>query len=407
LQNQSIPESSAELSSRDRLIRAVLVQWEEVGGAGISARRLSQMAGIPVSSIYHHFGSLEQLLTVAQESARDAAALWCEARLDEMAQADMGPEAFPALLAALIDEWTNGQRGLAFAWREGQLLGGREERFRAVSARWASLWSDFWAQLCGRFSLGGCAVLTERMFDSESFLHMFRWRRAIDRACLDEFCRGWGAWLTGLPTPPSPWRDFARQEAIRGLPPLPDRDETTARIADAAATVIARVGTASLTHRAVAAEAGLTLGVVSHKFKTVSDLLRGAFETIYIRAAGVSDRGEPPVPQGSREELLDRMVLMLRRSAIGFGAEDLFVAVARDPMLHQFAAQLRYLRGHTSGSYLKALVGGERPITTLDAALFSGFASGQIRAHRHGAEEDLRRDLHAELVQVLALLDRR
>lgn len=389
------------------MIEATLMTWEGVGSAGISARQLSQTAEVPVSSLYHHFGSLEQLLIVAQENAWTTAAAWCDARLGEIARVDMAPEAFAAAFAAVIDEWTCSQRRLAFAWREAQLLGRREDSFRGVAAGWRSLWSDFWSQFCGHFGLSDYAVLTERLFDNESFLHMFRWCRAIDRAGLDEMCRGWTAWLTGMPTPPSPWRDFAREEALRVFPPLPDRDETTERIADAAAAVIARAGTASLTHRAVASEAGLTLGVVSHKFKTIPNLLRAAFETIYMRSAGRTDKVEPPVLHGSRDEIFDQMVALVRRSATDSGAEDLFVAVARDPALHQFAAQLRYLRGHTSGSYLRAILEPERPVTNLDAALISGFVSGQIRAHLDGAEDMLRSRLREELAQLLAMLDRR
>ncbi|MBU3077583.1 TetR family transcriptional regulator [Sphingomonas quercus] len=379
-----------------------MTQWTNEGGAGISARRLSQIANVPASSIYHHFGSLEQLLLVAQEGACDAAALWCEARLDEMAGPPIAANGFAAAFAALIDEWAVGQRGLAFAWRECQLLGMRDPRFRPISQRWSALWSNFWARFGGHVGLADHARLTQYVFDSESYFHMFRWRRVVDRAGLDEFCRGWGAWLTGLPAPPSPWRDFARLEAMRGLPPLPDRDETTARIAAAAATVIARAGTAGLTHRAVAAEADLTLGVVSHKFRTVADLLRAAFETIYIRSAGASERDPPPTPRGSREELLRQMAGLQQRSATDSGVEDLFIAVARDPALHQFAAQLRYRRGHTSGAYLRALVAPGRVVSSLDAALFSAFMTGQIRARRFGIECAP----GEKLAQLMALIDR-
>ncbi|MFD2136884.1 TetR/AcrR family transcriptional regulator [Novosphingobium resinovorum] len=62
---------------------------------------------------------------------------------------------------------------------------------------------------------------------------------------------------------------------------MPDRDETAARIVETAARIIDEDGLARLTHRAVAERAGLTLGTVSHKFRTKPALLEAAFEGLY------------------------------------------------------------------------------------------------------------------------------
>ncbi|NWO96379.1 TetR family transcriptional regulator, partial [Escherichia coli] len=85
------------------------------GQATISARGLAQATGLPASSIYHHFGDLERLYVCAHEHAQALAAEWCGARLDQLADVPAGIESLPALLAALIDDWCEGQRGLAFA----------------------------------------------------------------------------------------------------------------------------------------------------------------------------------------------------------------------------------------------------------------------------------------------------
>lgn len=401
-----MPEGDAK-TSRDRLVDAVLIAWETIGSGGISVRQISQLANVPVSSIYHHFGSLEHLFLVAQHVACDDATQWCDAIIDDLADCALGPDAFASLLATIIDDWANGQRRLAFAWRVGQLYAPHSDGFLAIHARWRSLWSQFWQVVCDRFGVGHMAVATDRLFDGESYLHMFRWRRPVDRAALDELCRGWAAWLAGSATPASPWRDLARAEAIRAYEPLPDRDDTTARIASAAADLVAAQGANNLTHRAVAAAAGLTLGVVSYKFRTSTDLLRAAFETIYSRIVAMNDRGEAIIPDGNRATVLTGLVDVLCRGARDKGAEELFVAVARDPLLRPFAAQLRYLRGRTTGRYLQALLGPDRTLTPLDAALFSGFASGLVRAHANLEGQARAAQCRLELDHLVTLLDRR
>lgn len=404
MSNTTIAPDGAPGTTQDRLISAVHELWERLGRGGISARHISQACGVPVSSIYYHFGSLEQLFLSAQEAACDEAKAWCDSRLADIADAALPPEAFAAGLAAAIDDWTIEKRRLAFVWREGQLLAARDAQFRSIALRWRAVWTGFWQAFCGRCGLDHAAVSTTSVFEGESFLHLFRWRRTIDRAGLDEFARGWAAWMTGEPTPPSPWRSFARAEAIRGMPPPPERDAVSAGIARAAAAVVAKAGAAHLTHRAVATEAGMTLGVVSHKFRTSAELLHAAFGVIYSRTVAMSDHGDAIVPEGSPAEVLDDFAALLGRSGRDMAAEELFVAVARDPALNHLAAQLRYLRGRTSGRYLQALVGRTRPLGDLDAALFSAFSAGLAPGYGLAPHETAAQGLRRELDQVVSLL---
>lgn len=395
----------AQNSSKDRIIHAVLQLWEEVGSTHMSVRLLAQTAVVPVSSIYHHFGSLEQLFVVAQDHARECAAAWRDAHLRDLASAQLDGAAFAPYFAALIDDWAQGQRRLAFAWREGQQLALRDPHFRAGAIRWNDFWRDFWVEVSAHFGLEQHANLTTLLFDSEGFFHMFRWRRAVDRAGLAELARGWTAWLTGEPAPLAPMRDFAREEALRELPALPDWDETAGRIAEAAAAIISEKGASSMTHRAVAAQAGLTLGIVSHKFRTSAELMGAAFEALYLR--NVSRSGGSIATQAADSDdpwSLNALVEIMQRSATNFGPEELYIVVARDPSFHHFAAQLRYLRGRSSGPHLQAIWGPSRLVTPLDAALFSGFMSGQLRTQLIVPEGDFALRIRRELEQLLDLI---
>ncbi|TCM37096.1 TetR family transcriptional regulator [Novosphingobium sp. ST904] len=394
--------------SNDRLLEAVFEQWSAVGGSGVTARQVAGIADIPVSSIYHHFGSLEQLLVVAQDHARQQARLWCDEQLGQVSGFAGDYRDFPAFFAQIVDGWANERRGLAFAWREGQLLAATSPAFLQAEGEWRDLWAGFWQVAAAKFGLADRAVVAERVFENESFLHMFRWRRTVDRAGLDEFARGLAAWLSGRPIPEAPWRDYARAEALRELPAFPERDATGARIVEAAAALLEKTGASGLTHRAVAESAGLTLGVVSHKFRTKSELVQAAFEGTYL--SGVtrfrSDAlpGSDTAAEAAIEQALDNMVGFIAHSVRGRGMDELHIAVARDPALNQFAAQLRYLRGQTSRKLLEALIQGRRQAGNLEAALLSSFLSSLTRNHAGAEGETSRAAIRREFEAVVDLI---
>lgn len=372
--DRDIPQKSADYSSTDRLVAAMISLWERHGNASISLRMVAQMAEIPVSSIYHHFGTMEHLSLTAQDAACVLARHWCERRLADLATARFPADALPALIAALIDEWTQGERRLAFAHRECQVMAARDPRYMPALRAWQDMWSSFWHDLSARCDTGAFSTATTSFFYGESALHLLRWRRAIDRACLDETCRAWGEWLAGCLAAEGPWRRFARDEARDAAPELSSLPKVAQQIADAAADTIEEHGMGGLTHRAVAHRAGLTLGVVSYNFKTSADLTRAAFEAVYQRVAPQLVDGARPIPTAA--EALESVAGYDIHAPNITVIDEVMAAVARDPDLIAFAPQLRYSRGRSSGVQLQALV-GDRPISTTDAALFSTFASGQ------------------------------
>lgn len=361
------------------------------GAAGMSARQISGLTGAPVSSIYHHFGSLEHLFLRSQQACITAARQWGGEQLRQFDGFAPSPHAFAGFFAQIVDAWCEQSRPLAFAWRECQLLAQQSPLFREPAEQWSHVWERFWDDAADRFGLGDGTLVVRRVFENESFLHMIRWRRMVDRAALDETARSLSAWLTGTAMPVAPWREYAREEALCSMPTLPDRDDTAARIVDAAARIIDEEGLARLTHRAVADRGGLTLGTVSHKFRTKSALLEAAFEGLY--RANVERLQPEAAPRG---DLADDLAGMLRRGGNARGSDELFVATARDPALRQFGAQLRYLRGRTSRGSLQDLVGEHRTVGVTEAALFSSFLTSQLRTYA-GASADMEHHIRAEL----------
>lgn len=391
-------------SSAQKLIDAVLAQWEHRGSSAISARSLTTQAGVPVSSLYHHFGNLEHLYLSSQAHARSEAERWCAGHLDTLAIAGwLPPSAFPALLAVLIDDWTEQQRRIAFAWRECVLASAREASFAVEVEAWRALWSRFWQAVCDRCGQSRFGGLTTLFFYNESLFHLIRWHRAIDCAALHDLCAGWARWLEGELAEEGPWRRAAREEAARTMPSLPVQGELSGRIAEAAATILQRDGLSALTHRAVAAEAGLTLGVVSHNVRTSADLVRAAFEMVYRQVAG-NDALTPEPLEVSDAELIERLLGFQRDERPLPSLDELLLAVARDPSLGSFIPQLRYMRGRTSGTLLPTIAGGGRTGSPLDHALLSAVVSGMRQSCLGTSAEEARRRVEQTVETLTGML---
>ncbi|MGK6319640.1 TetR/AcrR family transcriptional regulator [Sphingomonas sp. DT-204] len=344
-------------------------------------------------------------METAHSEAHARAARWCEAQIGAIRGEARGAAAMGPLLAALIDDWCETRRTLAFAWRESELMALRDARHVASCGKWHTLWLGFWQEVCAGLGIPEMATDTTWMFEGASALHLLRWRRPLDRAALSELCHGWAGWLEGRLAAPAVWFELARRDATALItPPAPD-DPVADAIASAAAATIARRGVAALTHRAVAAEAGVTLGMVSYKFRTSADLLHAAFEAIYRRMVPQSTSELAAMPDIGREEALARIEVGFPAREDMLGADELLTACARDPAFQAFAAQLRYLRGRTSGRYFQALMGRDRPIAPIDAAIFSALLSGRSRAHLCGGRTLTDGASSGDFTALLARLD--
>ncbi len=346
---------------------------------------------------------MEHLLAAAQQAQLVRAKGWCKEMLEEAEGLPGRPEAFAGFFAEAVDDWAIRQRDLAFAWRECGLLAGENALFDAVGREWEQLWAGFWQEVGERFALGEFAGIADRMFENESFLHMIRWRRLVDRAGLDETARTLGALFCRKPVPPAPWREFAREEAMRSMPTLPQRDPMAAQIVTAAAELIGTSGVASLTHRMVAERAGLTLGMVSHKFKTKSALIEAAFEGLYSANLERMQAGTGAAVTHDAQDVVNGIVDLLCTGTSARGSNELFIAVARDASLRQFGLQLRYLRGRASRRTLQGLLGPDRAVGMVEAALFSGFTASLIRSCADPATRPPEKAIRGELESVIAL----
>lgn len=373
--------NSGNFSKMDMLIEATRDLWCTGGSGELSARALGAAAGLSPSMIYYHFSDVEHLYLAAQAESIADAGRWCDAQtvmLDALGE-HLPADTFAPVLAQLTDSFCTDQRRLALAWRECQILAARRPLFRPARAAWTGLWRDFWQRTCERFGLGEVADMVHYFFEGEGCLHLMPWNRAADRAALDEAARAWGGWLIGGVCREAPWRRELVAQARRLSAAVELRGETLQRIAAAAARLLLAEGPGAINHRAVAAEAGLTLGVVSHNCKRTDDLLQLAHAEVY-RGLAEGQVGPDVAPH--------LQVLAL---------DELVIAVARGRADRNFTLQLRYLRGSTTRALLAQMapdVGED--VRDLAAATYSSVMMGAARVSA---------DLPADEAALVALRD--
>lgn len=369
--------------SRTRLVEATLCRWSE-GILFPSAREIAERARLSPSAINYYYRSIERLYRAAAEQAHGRAVAWCESMVHRAADVGSGSgSALGALLGAVIDDWCWGERELAIAWRRAQLVALRDPSWIETAAKWQNLWSSTWARLCGHLGLGKYALLVELFFEAESFQHLVRSNRLIDRPALGEFCDLFAARINGTaPSAASPWRE--RASVLTEIPSETEFSVGAARIARAALITLGKLGAAALTHRAVAAEGGVSPGAVAHHFSTVRDLMHAAYRALLASRTeagrAVLETKAPMTPAAYRGVLLSFAISDMPR-AESLAIDEMAMAMVSDASTVRLARLMRYGRGRTSHMFLSRMPKFDGKVTVLDGALLSTWLQGLRRSN--------------------------
>lgn len=382
-------------TAADSLVTAFLEQMAEAGHAGASARAVAARAGASPSAINYHFGSIEQLFGSAQRHALALARDGLEAALSEAEQGGpWAPDALPAFVAGLLDDWARTRTLLAHA--EAEALIEANWRPSESAAAWLDLWAGFWERALPAFSVDPALVpIASAMLQSERLGHLARWRPVYDRPALHEICVRIVGRLTGSPElarRPAPWRETAEALSCEAVD-LPLLHGPARRVAEAVVAAVDEGGEAALTHRAAALKAGLSLGAVTHYFPNRAALMAAGYASLYQGIVEAARRSGVPERSGTDDigqTLIDSLAVG-QQAPRARAFEVFFVAATRDPVLSAFAARVRYSRGlNTYRLLLQPTPGLDR----LDGALASHWVAGAGRRvlSQPGHAEAVRRE---------------
>lgn len=383
----AMPMNAVSPAVRDRLIFAATELIASRGSRSVTARSLAELSGQSASAVNYHFGNREGLLAATFDAAASDMAAWRAGWWISL-RAAPPPEAFPGwFLAITLDRLA--PRPMFLVLRELRHHAARSPTFRKQARLEAEAADQFWTEALVRFGLpaaaaGACADYTESILgihgggpdhpDQTAWLgettKRFCARLAGDRGAAP----GWDG-----------WRQFAR---TRGGPSLicEGASPSALRIATAAAELLGRDGMEALTHRAVAAEVGLSLAAVSGYFPSKASLVRAAFDRLIttiqtVRSEIVPEQEDPQpilqVAEASAQTLFD---------AKGAAApwllafDELLTAAIRDPDLRRDAEDLRASRGENSGSLLARVQHCAAPVDGLDGHILSIVTTGAMRS---------------------------
>jgi DNA-binding transcriptional regulator YbjK len=181
---------------------------------------------------------------------------------------------------------------------------------------------------------------------------------------------------------------------------LPQAERRRRAILDATLRVISAGGVDAVTHRRIAAEAGVALGSTTYYFASREELVRQAFRHYLEEVTAALGSLGREKPLESAEAIAELLTEVARREfaepALVLAEYELVLYAARDPVLAQdWNAYERGIEAQLAGPLEN--LGADRPV---DAArtvieLMRGFELGRL-TRPSASIEDLRR--HLELV---------
>lgn len=353
-----------------RLIEAAQGLLVRAGRAGASGRAIAAEAQVAPSLVAHHFGTIEQLLLTACDRGLERAENWMAGQLAAIRTLPATPETSAFALEQVIRQWTGAARTLALLYQEALMVAPGD----GIGARWSASFTAFWLEVAAHFGLGEVeGRLMGLLFESEALHHLSTWSPALEDLALRAYCEHFSAvWLGAAP---GRFGDaVVAAERMAGALPHGGVAPAAVKIVEAAADVLEARGVSGLTHRAVAARAGVTTGSVTHHFRTIEDLMAGA-----IRGQVALAEAERA---GSGAAMIDRMPDASALKAVlvdyavanpfsgpAFRRRLAFLAALRRPELAAAGAVIRFAYGGTLRTGLRALFPGDETTLVVHAGV--------------------------------------
>lgn len=378
-------ESRGE-DARRRLVAAALELLGAGGAEAVSAREVGDLAGVSASAVNYHFGGRDGLLLAAMDAAAASAADW---RAESLAAtpAQVAPPALPGWMAAHVQHLCDEREVPATALRELRLLSGRWPDPPAAAAADQGDADAFWIEIAGRAGLDrrGGLVLSDFAAGALSIHGRANdWRRELP--WLLETCARLVARLSGARGDLPGWDGWRAVAAdrVQASTKIALSSPAAGRMLDAAADIVGRAGAASLTHRAVAAQAEASLANVTHHFPTRAMLLRRTFQHVYdrVRSSGRATIDTTPTDAASlTAEMANALVTETGDVNPGVLAlHELMLAAVRDPDLRAEVEELRANRGEGSSIAIARLASPSDAPDRMDAYAVSTMMLGVILA---------------------------
>ena len=352
------PMSSAPRPARDghrlaaRLLTGAYSVLIDQGLAGASARSIAVRAGSSASAIHYHFERVDELIRAALDDARERDVRWRYAALDKLPQAALEPALLPHFLTGVIDTAGRAFSELALLRWDVALEAALHGRFVKVACQWREDLNAFWSAVLSSFGITASASIVAEFADAVGRIYLVAGSGPTHIAWVTETCARCAERLCGVSLSVRKgriWRDLHLPTVART--PTADQSasassSTAHRIVDGALDVILTQGPRAMTHRAVAAAAGVSLSSTTYHFASREEILHAAFARLRaITVARTAGPGPRPPQTLTLDELIERMggALVPNAGAVSreyLAAQSLIHATARDAALREHAQHL-------------------------------------------------------------------
>ncbi len=363
----------------------------ESGLSRLSFRSLAQAAGIGVSSITHLASTKAQLIAGLIDEARLRDRDLCATVLRlAHASAPLSAEGLAELADLQLDTWAQTAPQAQVFWSELIQAAATQADLAQALDPWIADQRAFWATLCAATGAADAGSQAQALFGlsideraHSTALQPIPAYRRLRRLGLLRLCRRDFAGRTAQ-SPVALFDHCVAQLDDQTDDLRIDKEDAAAidvrqiELAVMAARVLASDGASELTHRAVAARAGVPPSTLAYHFRTREDLLKGAMQAIIL---GLKNTIFVPdaAPLFAAEEAPGHLIA---RSTFALAIE-----ASRMPHLVASAADMRRKRGVNLVHHLNASLPGDRQVDALGAQVLSVLISGTMLVEaRHGRE---------------------
>jgi AcrR family transcriptional regulator len=361
------------------VLRAALALVETGGLRGLSLRPLAERMGTTVSALSHRFGLKDELLAAVIDAARETDGALLDGWLKRIeALAPLDGALLADLVDLLLDEMAGPYAALNRFYCELMQAAPTRPEVAAAFAAWRARRLAFWRAAAGarqHTELGAELGDVLHAFSADEVAHglaigdlsAYRWLRRLG---LRRLC---GA-VVAAPGVNDLAQFAVCHAALGALMDGPDGYQPApltdwqAKVAGHISSLIITEGADAVTHRAIAARAGVASSTLAYHFPRQEDLLQAGLEAIIARLHGRVYR-----PHGVDLDAEDLSSVEIARATFAVA-----LAVGRAPGLKACAADMRRRRGENYMIILNRQTAGEPVFDLLSGQALSITGIGQI-----------------------------
>lgn len=334
------------------VLRAALRLVAADGLKGLSLRPLAEQLGTTAPALIRRFGSKDELVAVLVEVAIAEDAAFLDSWLARIRALEVRDGAVMVEVAdAVLSDLAGPEAPRTRFYCELLQAGASRPEIAAVVAAWSSRRLAFWTAATEGLDLAEAGEILHGFSIGEAAYSLvlddvaaYRWLRRLN---LRRLCCGL--------IPADATRDLRQYAVFRAaLDDLfGDQDasapmtEWQAKAAGRISELIIAEGADAVTHRAIAARAGLANSTLAYHFPRQEDLLRAGLDDIVVRVRRATGNAASDAPP-------DFNLTAVQSGRATFA---LALAAARMPSLKAVAADLRRQRGENSVFYYERQLG--------------------------------------------------